>query len=250
MKLEQLFEDPQTDKQFRQQALDVYNKFVNFVDEHGLEGFRKTPKGDYYLNSSDDLGINHTLTFKILIRVLDEETKKSKFQGQPVAAGVDGDKRILVMYIDQSTFDIFDEFIKNDNRRKLFVHELTHLYDQDRSFQQIKPSSKEETLRDYYNTPAEYNAYYQEGIDNFENRIELFHKKAKENSERIPSLQSFLEKRFGGDSFEQFLDVIYNHFDKEFINYLSDDNHKRLKKRLYQYYDENKQDLYDLTQYQ
>lgn len=98
------------------------------------------------------------------------------------------------------------------------IHECTHLIDDIRRSQTYKPKKQEidtdKGKEEYYNSPIEQNAYYQETVSIFDEWVN----------------QSFGYKTF---------DIFWNDFIKQYrgkYNLLNDKNKRKLKKRAYAYW--------------
>ena len=107
-------------------------------------------------------------------------------------------------------------------RKDGFIHEFIHYLDYQRSGYTNK-ISKELTENDYYNSPREFNAYYQEGAS--------YIVKILKDDDILPRFQ---EKY---TNFPLFLKwMLENVFDKEFIKALTDKYMIKLNKRVYNIY--------------
>jgi hypothetical protein len=105
-----------------------------------------------------------------------------------------------------------------------FIHEFIHYLDFKRS-KGYKPKWTEKTtVKDYYNAPTEYNAYYQEAASYIVNLLS--------DDKYLPHFKENY-KTFG--SFYKWM--IEQVFDKHFISNLNDINKKKLQKRVYNIYD-------------
>ena len=118
-----------------------------------------------------------------------------------------------------------DKIPSNGILKDSFIHEFIHYLDFKRS-KGFKPNFNDKTtISDYYNSPTEYNAYYQEGANYI---VNLF------KDENI--LKKFRDKY---DNFELFHKwMIENVFDKDYIKNLNDKNKIKIKKRIYNIYSE------------
>ena len=106
-----------------------------------------------------------------------------------------------------------------------FIHEFIHYLDFKRS-NGYKPNFNDKTtISDYYNSPTEYNAYYQEAATYIAN---LF----KDQS----ILAKFKEKYKDFESFYKWM--VENVLDKDYIKNLNVKNILKIKKRIYNIYSE------------
>ena len=120
-----------------------------------------------------------------------------------------GDKeepQIFIPIMGDSLEDIPKNLWKH---RRDVMHEIIHFLDYQRTGS-IK--SKE-----YYNSPAEFNAYYQETVEDIKEDFE-------KGRLKINNFEDFVKK------------VKKNYFDKDFINNLNKKYERKLDKRLYQLY--------------
>jgi len=101
-----------------------------------------------------------------------------------------------------------------------FVHEFIHYLDYKRSKGYSPKFTNKTTEIEYYNSPTEYNAYYQEAASYISNLL-----KDKNLSNK------FIEKF---KTYEKFYNwMLENAFDKHYISNLNDLNIKKIKKRVY-----------------
>lgn len=119
-----------------------------------------------------------------------------------------------------------DSYIDSRLDRTAFSHELTHYLDDKRSNGGVQASHGSNTLSDYYNSPAEFNAFYSETA--------LFILDIMQKNELV--LNSM--KKY--TTFEAFRNMIIKQFDQEFINNLNESYRRKLDKRLYNLYEEFK----------
>lgn len=108
-----------------------------------------------------------------------------------------------------------------------FIHEFIHYLDSERN-NNLRNKNKGEALQKetYYNNPKEFNAYYQEIVGYVVN--DLLKNK---------TLLDKFKNKF--TTFELFYKwMISQVIDQDFISYLNNDNERKLKKRLYNIYNE------------
>lgn len=104
-----------------------------------------------------------------------------------------------------------------------FIHEFIHYLDFKRSKGYTPNFNEKTTISDYYNSPTEYNAYYQEAANYI---VNLF------KDDNI--LSKFKEKYTNFETFYKWM--VENVFEKDYIKNLNDKNKKKLKKRIYNIY--------------
>jgi hypothetical protein len=107
--------------------------------------------------------------------------------------------------------------------KHVFIHEFIHYLDYNRSNGYVKKLTDKTTVEQYYNTPMEVNAYYQEYATYVVNLLD---------NELV--LKDFKQRYKTFDSFYNWMitDVI----DSDFVNNLNDKNIKKIKKRIYNIY--------------
>ena len=128
-------------------------------------------------------------------------------------------KNIMVFFILNNIGINYDELVrkrfKNWISENEFIHEFTHFLDNNRRGNTYDFKNPE-TDKEYFNSPEEYNAYYQEIIN-----------KILQNKSKLI-----------GISFADFLKKSYKYGYKKWLNNLSADYMKKLKNRLYKIYNE------------
>jgi hypothetical protein len=114
--------------------------------------------------------------------------------------------------------------------KEYFVHEYIHCLDYYREKSLVQPvvvnDEDEDMLRQYYNSPKEFNAYFHEGLTRIHNNILSVakHKHQATWFRVFPTFSKFLTE------------IIYN-FDSGFIEALDSKYRRKFIKRLHQYYD-------------
>lgn len=207
MRLYNLFEDANQDKDYRKQALSVYTRFMAELKQHGFKyGLQKpTPEGPAYIFSFDDI--------RIILR--------PPIPSMPDVIGGYSDGKLFLFMDDVETPPLWER----PKLRSLFVHELIHHYDNARAdFPNNSADEKDKT--GYYNHTSELNAYYQEGVDEIDAFIEEY-----KDHDNFPKL---VDMFFSTP--EKFMKFAMGRINSEFMSYLTPENQKRIKKRLYQYY--------------
>jgi hypothetical protein len=106
--------------------------------------------------------------------------------------------------------------------KQSFIHEFIHYLDYKRN-NYIPPKLTFKTKKEYYNTPEEFNAYYQEAVTWVGKILE----------DEI-MLKSFKEKFKNYNDFYNW--IINNVLDKDFVKNLNPINIKKLQKRIYNIY--------------
>lgn len=99
----------------------------------------------------------------------------------------------------------------------VLIHEITHYLDRKRS-NTVPDGRHKDSAEQYYNSPMEYNAYFQEGFYRILNDVER-------NSSILNDI-----------SFGAFMEKFRGHFNLEWLYYMTDDTKKRFRKRMYGLY--------------
>jgi len=210
MRLREIFEDVESDRQHRQEALDAYREMINIIEREGEGVFRRFANG--FMADRDDL--NHSEDIGIVI--LHDDTGKK-------VAGASPKKRLIFFFLDLEK-PLLPQ-LKNKRQRTSFIHEYQHFIDHSRSTADSNTSDMDND--EYFNDPSETNAFYQQLIHDWEELWNMLPDTAKKN---------LLKTRWS--TFNDWSEyVIDNVAEKDFINYLNSKNGKKLKKRLYQYWD-------------
>ena len=207
------------DKAFYDKADDFYEKMIIELNH-----------GNYYVHD------NGNITFKasevnlyypdLIIMFVDANT--------PATSTPFGDTSAKGNYgfgtLNRNKYIIVPNLRKDKNPSKgiskdSFIHEFIHYLDYVRSKGKFKEFNQNTTISDYYNSPSEYNAYYQEAANYLVNLLkdEMVLNKIKE---KYPTF----------DGFYKFM--LDNVFSKRFIANLNDKNILKLKKRVYNIYSE------------
>lgn len=213
-------EDVITDTKYRKQAKDITEKLIAYIADHLHEMSAKTSKQGtaYYRITTFDLGFS---TNQYMVFYIHDYIKHA--YGKRILAGIDGLNNIHVFYDFENDIDID----QNEVLKTTLVHEIIHVLDSQRSNDRI-PSSTTGSYDDYVNSSGELNAHYQEMIHEVEKFLELLD--TKDNGDKIKELLLSTP--------EKFIKFALNKLDKEYTDSLTDDNMKKFKKRLYQYYQE------------
>lgn len=106
-----------------------------------------------------------------------------------------------------------------------FIHEFIHYLDFIRSKGNFPNFTEKSTMSDYYNSPSEYNAYYQEAANYLVNLL------------KDDKVLSIIRKNHS--TFNSFYSWMLNNvFSKRFVANLNDKNKLKIQKRLYNIYSE------------
>lgn len=218
--MKSLFEDVQQDTMYRNQAKNIAEKLISYIASNIDELTAKTTKQGtiYYRITTFDLGLS---TNQYMVFYIHDHIKESF--GRRILAGVDASNNIHIFYDFENDIDIN----QNQTLKSTLVHEIIHILDNLRSGHNI-PNATTGTYDDYVNSSGELNAHYQEMIHEVEEFLDRI--KDQPNAGRVKELLM--------SSPEKFIKFALNRVDVDYLDSLTDDNLKKFKKRLYQYYQE------------
>jgi len=169
------------DRYYRKLATEALEKFRNYT-KTAVKFFKNT-RSSYLSRSETHKGfiipfeeIDPTYSDLYIILL----PKNSRFQ-EGIGTKQTGGKTIVLILLKALNGD-FDLTHADMNFQKTsFIHEFIHYLDQKRYKGKTKWSSKVNTFTDYYNNPAEFNAFYQEGAESVEALYQNVFKKTKGN---------------------------------------------------------------------
>jgi hypothetical protein len=134
---------------------------------------------------------------------------------------------IMIIPVLQSSYNLANIESRLSNVKKNIVHEYIHYLDRIRSGGKLAGTTTK-GKEDYVNSPAEFNAFYQEGANEIEDFIKIVSDKVEK---RRPGT---LSKYFV--NFEVFKKKVINKFHPEFIENLNKKYQRKLDKRLVNLY--------------
>lgn len=218
--MKSLFEDVQQDTMYRNQAKNIADKLISYIANNIDELSAKTTKQGtmYYRITTFDLGFS---TNQYMVFYVHDYVKKAF--GRRILAGVDNSSNIHIFYDFQNDIEIN----QNQTLKSTLVHEIIHILDNIRSGHNI-PNATTGSYDDYVNSSGELNAHYQEMIHEVEQFLEMLDD--NDNGEKVKELLMSTP--------EKFIKFALNKLDNDYTDSLTDENLKKFKKRLYQYYQE------------
>lgn len=207
-----LHESPQSDMEHRRRAQKAHRDLLEAVDRiGGVLGMYPRPNGliapDFLLNHPE--GIDFVIIYRE--------------QGDRRIGGINEAGDTLVLFMDEGA-NIGDE-LEKDAYTRTIVHEFIHVFQKER-FDVMRPTA-DLGNDDYFNDPSETDAYAQEALSKFE-----------ETMKRLPPI--FKEKyipRIMRD-YREFESLFFTMMDDDFEQHLNTKNERKLKRRLYRYWDE------------
>lgn len=212
MKFSEFFEDTESDRLQRQQALSAYQELIDILEEKGDDVFRVFSNGLL----ADRDALRHSQG--IGIGILHDDTGRK-------VAGASPKQRIIFFYLDTDK-PILPQ-LKKQRQRTSFVHEFQHLIDHDRAGQLKNTRDMDDD--EYFNDPSETNAFYQQMVNDWEELWGRLSDSAKKN---------LLKNQWA--TFNDWMDyLIKNLAESDFIRFINSKNERKLKRRLYQYWDTN-----------
>lgn len=197
------------DREYRQKALDIWQEIKDFLDENegkkkfGLIPFKIFP-GSYIYPKF--------FYKKLIVAFLAEEHLEKEVAGG--YSSLDPYKILLIPVL-KERYDT--EFLNTRwiGAKSTFVHEIIHFFDDMRYEKDVKtklPNLKKRTkkqFQDYFNSPQEFNAYYQEGAFSILNSFKGLYKMY---SKRRPEV---IRERLS--SYENFMSFYSDHWDSRFV---------------------------------
>lgn len=149
--------------------------------------------------------------------------------GREVAA-INPDQRSVHVFLDLDR-SMRDQMMSRQTSGAL-IHELVHILDSDRMTHMGTPGRDDE---DYYNHPVEFNAFYQEALHAWDEWFENVFGQAG-----LPARTAASRHLDSYQAWESFM--LNTKFDKGFVRNLTQENTRRLKRRLFKHWDEEVRD--------
>jgi len=227
------------DRYFRDKANEIYKNIKDWLDrdieriaiedrEYGSSELRKNDYGGYTLKYDE------MFDPEIELNILFLPEKTMSTSTHKVHGGFGHDKRtgksVIMLPILLGKYDL--TYLNTRFSERIFIHEVIHYLDSLRMTTAPSGKSKEvpSVMADYYNSPVEFNAYYQEGISKLDGYLanELIRVRIYNNLDM--TFEEFYEK------------VKKSIFDFEFIDSLNQRNERALIKRLYDFFETKKKE--------
>lgn len=230
MKYLDLFENTSNDKNFRLEANNIFNLMIDYINNIRDDIFSHKMKKNEIILDMSFLNKNYN-DLSIIIApgsLSGKLTRMAEFY--ILELGILNPKK--------DNKDMTKEEIINllKNLKNIFIHEIIHYLDFKRQKNKKTFSNIDSTLKDYFNSPEEYNAYFQELIDSLEDSIRNFR---KTNPKFVNNL-----KRFGFDKFKNwFFEKWITLLPKYEEGILTPKYKEKFIKRLYQYFKSDWQEL-------
>lgn len=213
-----LSEDVEQDREYRETARDIYRKLKDALENY-KENLLNKAEGGYWVDGNN-IGYS---AFIFYFAPKDHTAGYKKYKDYHMI-------KIPALTKDGSAENL--EFRLHSNKRTI-IHEIIHALDNMRfdksmgTFYDVEERGGEK----YWNSPNEYNAYFQDAaneLEEFINHMTTYEFEAFEDSFK---------------SFEKFKDWAFDKFfHDEFLDNLNSKYKKKLLKRLYKLYDKFKQE--------
>lgn len=225
------------DRIYREEALEYFKLLNDYVKRLGdkirVKNRRHEAFGGYLITPQN---LRTHRTYPDLYIVL-------AYQGQMAGIGHKetdiGTMRFIVLPVLLAPFDTKYVASRITGAKKIFVHEFIHYLDQHRYKGKVPESGamlRKKAFGAYYNSPAEFNAYYQEGANEVLGTVRSIQQYAE--PVKPGTLASFI-----GDykTFEKrFLKPPY--FNEDFLASLNQQYKKKFMQRFYDLYQEIKKE--------
>jgi hypothetical protein len=225
------------DRIYRQEALEYFKLLSEYVKRNEkkiqVRNRRHEAFGGYLITPQN---LRTRRTYPDLYIVL-------AYQGQMAGIGHKstdiGTLRYIVLPVLIAPFGTKHLATRITGAKKIFVHEFIHYLDQHRYKGQVPESGamlRKKAFGAYYNSPAEFNAFYQEGANEVLDTVRTVQQYAE--PAKPGTLASFVgnyrtfEKRF----------LKSPYFNKDFLDSLNQKYKKKLMQRFYDLYQEIKKE--------
>jgi len=207
----------ETDRIYRQEALDYFRWLKAYVEREGDQIAKKPKQKQFegFVLTPRDLKTERTYPDLYIVLAPSE-----------VRAGLGNASghKVLVLPVLVASYDTKYLATRMLGASKAFIHEFIHYLDSQRYKDKGQGSAvalREQGFDAYYNTPAEFNAYYQEGVNEILGTLEIIrdHAEAKKPGTLAEFLKSFsvFEKKFLSYFSEDFIKALNPTYQRKFI---------------------------------
>ena len=215
-----LFENEKNDSIQREKAIIFFNKLQKVLKHQ--PNILKPTLDSYYIEGKiidrkyDDLFIVFLHKDDPRLHISPNKMKYDKNEYK-ITGGYNRKKGISVIFCINLIEPKNKKYIDTRLDRTNFIHEFIHYLDDKKS--KSVSGLKFKNIKDYYNSPHEYNAYYQQDVD-------ILKKVIKNHPEEKNKINNFHE----------FKEYALKFFDKQWYKLMNDKYRKKLDKRLYNLY--------------
>ncbi len=224
MLITHLTENVHDDTRVRRLGQDVLRSLIDHIDEHGLSYTRPLTamgvKGVFFpvevLGDYDELS-NLKIGFIPEFNESPDVIRMAAYSHQ---------MNMIIIFIDPHGKMGITEY---QHWHDAFIHEFIHHVDFQRAPGMFGDSIKNDNYSDYVNSPVELNAFYHQALDIFETFLDSI--RSRSNYSKLVSMLF--------PTPEKFVQFVLNRLPGDIIDNLSEQNKRRFKKRLYQYYVEH-----------
>lgn len=211
-----LSESEEEDLQYRERARQIFNDLKSALESRKNELL--DPNGDGFLVKGRDIDPKYS---NLVFRFLPEGSER----GHAYIKGFD------LVQIDVLKGPRDPEYLETrlTGYKDIFIHELIHVFDRERSNVHVKSSdlARAGDYEGYFNDPGEFNAYYQEGVHALEEFFEIAHDMV---------IEKVVEDYAA--TFQDFADwALENFFNESFVEHLNEKYRKKLLRRLSKWYE-------------
>lgn len=213
------------DRIYRQEALEYFDVLLDYVKRNEKSIHYRRPRHEKfggYLITPQNLRTHRTYPDLFIVLAA---------QGHMAGIGSKGDLKYIVVPVLLEPFNTKYLASRLRGAKKIFVHEFIHYLDQHRYKGQPPESAKMLRTKGweaYYNSPAEFNAYYQEGANDVLEflRIVQQHAEPLKPGTVAGYISSFpvFEKNFAKKPYfnEDFLKALNQKYKRKFMRRLVD----------------------------
>lgn len=209
------------DIEFRKQAVEFYNSLKEyFSNDWAINNLKKIDKGGYFFDVS---AINEKYRGLVILFFPENSKHFPNFSAGTTNSG----HKVLIFPTLLNDWDLKYLSTRLIGSKESIIHEFIHYLDQLRyKKKNYKGASKKFVdigdIENYFNTPAEYNAYYQEGINYWEDLEErLPRDKLDPITKDFKSFYNWMTTKI---------------FRSDYIKRMNPEYKKKFQKRLYDYY--------------
>jgi len=236
-------EDVNDDRRLRNHAETVFEKIVQQLATK--KNLIHNADGTFALNGKT-LGFGVSDLWFLFVPKNSIESNANKFRDKEASeiSGGFGTTRDKVKVIVIPILKALGDDSNIEYNFKLYLHTFVHEFTHYKTYKKHdgKEVMKADSEADYYNNSDENYAYYQEALHKYKNtmnKFTVFYRKLikQNNTEKAKEIMDLI-KTYIPDDFVEFVKFMFQYyFDRQFIKNLDEKNMKRLKRRLYQYYE-------------
>ncbi len=219
----------ESDLLFQQEAVKFHTALVNWLDNpSNLETMGKSKQFRGYAFPAEWVDSKYKDLLIFLGYAVPGVDAKGSAYKQKGAFGSQRDKYVIVINCLLAPYDL--QYVSTRLGRATFVHEFIHYLDARRYKGKGVLGNADKINKgpdSYFNSPQEFNAYFQEGANEIVHQINAL--------DKFPdSVRDHFEKKIFGSGFGDFYKYALTKMDKTFVESLKGKYEKKFKSRLYQ----------------